>query len=176
MNDFQSTVMDWFANGEIPCENSDLSASNVKVTPKTDLTDREISHDFDAESVHSSPEQRIEKEFLEILRKQSETTSLIVQTQLRSTTLAEPEVFDGSDPTEYKPFILSFERTIVQRTSNFSDLYYNLIKYTKGEAQQLVKSRNYEQPKSAYEQAREILHKTYGNEIVIACHFLTKLK
>ena len=48
----------------------------------------------------------------DILAKQNEITSLLVQNQLKpSWKYCEPEIFDGSDPTEFRSFILSFERT-----------------------------------------------------------------
>ena len=71
-----------------------------------------------------------------------------------------------------KSLFLSFERTVAQRTNDYSDLYYNLVKYTSGEAQELVKSCNYDDPKSAYKKALKLLSDTYGNENIVANHYL----
>ena len=113
----------------------------------------------------------------EILAKQNEITLLLAQNQSKpSWKYSEPETFDGSDPTEFRSFILSFERTVMQRTSNKSDLYYALMKFTKGEAQQLVKSCNFYDADMAHTKAREQLEKMYGNEYVAANHYLLKLE
>ena len=113
----------------------------------------------------------------QILKQQNEITKLLVQNQVRSMLpQAEPETFDGSDPIDYRSFILSFERTVAQRTSNYADLYYCLVKYTKGEANRIVKSCNNTNIYEAYTNAIRLLEKKYGNQYMLAEHYLSKLE
>ena len=113
----------------------------------------------------------------QILLKQNEITELLAQEQIKSCNrFAEPEKFSGEDPLEYKSFILSFERTIEQRTKNKADLYYSLLKYTTGEANQLVKSCNFEDVDLAYSKARNLLDQKYNNEFMIANFYIEKLE
>ena len=50
----------------------------------------------------------------------------------------EPKVFDG-DVAEFRPFMLSFNRIIERVCDNDDDRFFYLLKYTKGEAHDLVK-------------------------------------
>ena len=91
-------------------------------------------------------------------------------------TSSEIEPFDGKDITQYNFFILSFERAIEQRCIDPIDKYYSLLKYTKGQANELVKSCSGLDPKSSYDLARKTLKETYGNEYNISNCFLEKLE
>lgn len=88
----------------------------------------------------------------------------------------EPDVFSGEDITEYRNFIISFERIIGQRCSQDDDKFYYLMKYTSGEAYGLVKSCHSTDIRSGYKEARELLEKHYGNEYRIAQRYLSKLQ
>ena len=112
-----------------------------------------------------------------ILQKQADITRLLVENQAKSMLPAsEPKKFDGRNPLDYKQFILSFARTIESRTTDSADRYYNLIKYTSGEAQDLVLSCDHDDVDKAFLKAKRMLKKQYGNEHVIANHYLIKLE
>ena len=119
----------------------------------------------------------LEPSLADILQKQNDITMLLAQNQARTMLpISEPKPFDGKNPLEYKQFVLSFERTIESRTTDSADRYYSLIKYTSGEAQNLVLSCDHEDVDVAYDKARLMLKKQYGNEYVIANHYLLKLE
>ena len=112
-----------------------------------------------------------------ILKQQNEITRMLVENQARSMLpQAEPDTFDGSNILEYKSFILSFERTIAARTSDYADLYYNLKRYTKGEAYNKVRSCENTNVKLAYLNARSKLELKYGNECKLAEEYILKLE
>lgn len=87
----------------------------------------------------------------------------------------EPEIFDGSDLTEYQSFELTFQQTIEKKCENYDDKYYYLLKYTGGEANTLVKSCHNVKGKKAYLDAKGLLKEKYGNEYIIAQQYLQKL-
>ena len=87
----------------------------------------------------------------------------------------EPEKFSGLDITIYKTFILTFEKMIADRCSNYEDKYYYLLRYTAGEANQLVSSCHDTDSRTGYKEARRLLDIYYGNEYRLAEKYLEKL-
>ena len=87
----------------------------------------------------------------------------------------EPETFSGDDITEYQTFLLTFEMMIERKCTSFSDKFFYLLKYTNGEAHELVKSCHSSNIKESYVNAKAILNKHYGNEYKIAQQYLSKL-
>ena len=109
------------------------------------------------------------------LAKQNDITELLVKNQsLSQLPCKEPDFFDGEDILSYRTFVLSFERCINEKC-NEREKYYYLLKYTKGDAHKLVMSCQGSDDKTNYHEARKLLHKTYGNEYVIAGKYLEKL-
>ena len=88
----------------------------------------------------------------------------------------EPHSFDGSDITEYQSFCLTFHQAIEKKCDSFEDKYYYLLKYTAGEANNLVKSCHNINSRKAYHEARCLLDDKYGNEYIIAQKYLQKLQ
>ena len=86
----------------------------------------------------------------------------------------EPDTFDG-EITSYKPFTLAFDQTIAQLCHKDVDRYYYLQRYTKGYPLELVKSCLCDDMSKSYNDARMILHKYYGNEIILAQKYIDKL-
>ena len=86
----------------------------------------------------------------------------------------EPTTFDG-EVTNYKPFILSFDRMIAHGCVNDVDKYYYLQRYTTGHPQELVKSCLSADFTASYNNARSLLHRYYGNEVILAQKYLDKL-
>jgi len=113
----------------------------------------------------------------EVLEKQNELTQLLVKNQsLARLPDNSPETFDGTDLTKFRPFILSFERTIEARCNDDADRYYYLMKYTRGRPHELVVSCNSSNASAAYSEARKVLLKNYGDEFAIAHKYIEKLQ
>ena len=87
----------------------------------------------------------------------------------------EPDVFNGDDITTYKPFILSFDRTIATICHSDSDKYYYLLRYTEKYPHELVKSCLGPDYSLSYNSARKLLDEQYGSEISLAQSYLDKL-
>lgn len=87
----------------------------------------------------------------------------------------EPDSFSGEDITDYQTFKLTFEMMIEQKSNSFSDKFFYLLRYTSGEAHELVKSCHCDDNKRSYESAKATLDKHYGNEYKIAQQYLNKL-
>ena len=113
----------------------------------------------------------------QILLQQNQITKLLVENQARQRLpQAEPEIFNGVSAVDYKSFILSFDRTVGTRTTDPADLYYNLIKYTDGVPKAEVKAFDSDDINHAYQRARNMLEKKYGNQYVLADYYLNKLE
>lgn len=115
--------------------------------------------------------------FAKLLEIQNNLSLSMLKTQnLASLPKNEPEKFDGEDITKYKSFILSFERIIEQRCSDYEDKFYYLLNYTSGKANDLVRSCHSKNLGVGYVSARQLLHKQYGNDYLVASKYLSKLK
>ena len=87
----------------------------------------------------------------------------------------EPKTFDGEDITEYRTFIISFERLIEKYCNNDEDKYYYLLKYTEKEANQLVTSCYNENSTDAFTSAKKCLEEKYGNQHRLAQIYIDKI-
>ena len=63
----------------------------------------------------------------------------------------------------YYSFILSFEHAIESKTDNNRDRLHFLQQYTKGPAQELVRSCQLMSEQRGYPKAKSLLHEHYGN-------------
>ena len=109
-----------------------------------------------------------------ILEKQNQLTSLLVKQQLLHTLpKGDLAVFDGNI-LQYNSFIHSFEHIIESRTDNNQDRLQFLIQYTKGQAQQLVKSCQFMDANRGYVKARQLLNEHFGNGYRISCAYIEK--
>ena len=109
-----------------------------------------------------------------ILEKQNQLTSLLVKQQLLHTLpKGDLAVFDGNI-LQYNSFIHSFEHIIESRTDNNQDRLQFLIQYTKGQAQQLVKSCQFMDANRGYIKARQLLKEHFGNAYRISCAYIEK--
>ena len=109
-----------------------------------------------------------------ILEKQNQLTSLLVKQQLLHTLpKGDLAVFDGNI-LQYNSFIHSFEHIIESRTDNNQDRLQFLIQYTKGQAQQLVKSCQFMDANRGYRKARQLLKEHFGNAYRISCAYIEK--
>lgn len=111
---------------------------------------------------------------VKILENQNQLTSLLVKQQrLHSLPKGNITVFDGNI-LQYKSFIHSFEHIIENKTDNNQDRLQFLIQYTKGQAQELVKSCQHMDPNRGYGKARQLLKEHFGNEYKISCAYIEK--
>lgn len=113
----------------------------------------------------------------QVLSKQNDLTRLLIENQARAKLPHhEPDVFDGEDITQYPSFILTFERSIEKSCLTSDDKYYFLLKYTRGQAKELVRSCQSPSGEESYRKARQLLGKKFGNEFEIAHKYLMKLQ
>ena len=74
----------------------------------------------------------------------------------------------------YYSFILSFEHAIESKTDNNRDRLHFLQQYTKGPAQELVRSCQLMSEQRGYPKAKGLLHEHYGNEYKVASAYIDK--
>ena len=86
----------------------------------------------------------------------------------------EPRVFDG-DVADFRTFMLSFNRIIERVCDNDDDKYFYLLKYTKGEAHDLVNSCFSKNLTKSFERAKLTLENQYGNQYKLAQLILDKI-
>lgn len=118
--------------------------------------------------------QRNESNILQVLNKQNEITEMLVkQNQLSQLPVKEITVFKG-DPLTFKSFIRAFEQTIEIKTDDESEKLYYLLQYTAGEPQELVRSCEHMPHRKAYKEAKRLLERHFGDELVIASAYVEK--
>ena len=101
---------------------------------------------------------------------------LMVETlKLQSAPKVEIDTFAG-DPLEYNYFIETFKDVVENLITDPRQRLVRLLKYTKGEAKELIKHCVYDETESCYEIALNLLKEEYGNPFHIACAHLEKLK
>lgn len=112
---------------------------------------------------------------LDIMRKQNEITSLLIQQQcLSALPKRDIPIFDGN-PMEYYTFTKAFENGIEQNTNSYSDRLYFLEQYTKGHAKELVRSCQHIEPGRGYIRAKTLLKEHYGNDQKVAAAYMDRV-
>ena len=115
-------------------------------------------------------------ELLDILEKQNKLSLAMALCQDRaSLPKKDLTVFDGSDITQFRSFMLYFERIIESKCETDSDRYIYLEQYTSGKAMNLVKSCSYSDSTVAYKRAKGLLISEYGSEHKIYQAYIAKL-
>lgn len=180
--------MNEYANTVAPCsgqtEEHVKSPVNLPVTRATTLPRRPRpqpplpASTRPREAVRASTAQpsdeTSENNILRVMNKQNEITEMLVkQTQLYQLPVKEVTVFKG-DPLTFKSFIRAFEQTIEAKTDDESDKLYYLLQYTAGEPQELVRSCEHMPPRKAYKEAKGLLEKHFGDELIIASAYMEK--
>lgn len=108
---------------------------------------------------------------------QSGAIRMLVQAQERSMLPKnEPMVFDGTDLTQFRTFMVAFETIIESKCDSDSDRLYYLEKYTSGNPRKLVRSCFGNDCKKSYQKALKLLRAKYGNEFRIGESYLQKLE
>ena len=87
----------------------------------------------------------------------------------------ELSVFDGTDITKFKTFMLKFERIIEDKCSTDEDRLIYLEQYTAGKAKQLVQSCSHHNATLAFYKAKGLLNEEYANVHKIAACYIEKL-
>ena len=88
--------------------------------------------------------------------------------------LPEPGVFSG-DPLKYTMWIKAFETLIESRTIRPRERLHFLGKYVSGEAKEVVNGFMLLDGEDAYQKAKEMLAKRFGDPFTIATAFRKKL-
>lgn len=111
---------------------------------------------------------------MDIMRKQNEITTLLMQQQSFSALpKREIPVFDGN-PLRYHSFIKAFENGVEKNTNNNCDRLYFLEQYTKGHAKELVRSCQHIESDRGYLKAKALLREHYGNEQKVASAYMER--
>ena len=105
-----------------------------------------------------------------------ELNKLMVQTmKLYAAPKVEIDIFRG-DPIEYSYFIESFRDVVEALVDNPKQRLIRLLKYTEGDAKDLIKHCVHEDAETCYDTAVSLLEKEYGNPFTISCAYLEKLR
>lgn len=131
----------------------------------------ETDSDFDKDSTDGDAS---DGSFVSMKSQQTSTknesdTSKLLSAILKNQTISklpsnEPMMFSGENITEYSTFTLSFERLIEEHCSSDKDRFYYLLRYTSGDANQLVASCQNADAVVAFKDAKQLLKDRYGNE------------
>ena len=91
-------------------------------------------------------------------------------------TLPQPEVpvFSG-DPIGYCEFVRAVENLVERKTSSSSSRLYNLLQYTSGSVQDLVRSCLIMSDEIGYNEAKRLLAERYGQSYNIATAYVDRV-
>ena len=101
------------------------------------------------------------------------TKLLEIQSQNRLP-LPEPGIFSGDHP-KYPTWIRAFESLVESKATKPSDRLYFLSRYVSGEAKEVIQGFMLMEGDDAYQKAKEVLHKRYGDSFALAAAFRKKL-
>ena len=94
--------------------------------------------------------------------------------QLQTAPTVEIDEFDGN-PLEFNYFIATFKEAVEDKVDDPRGRLTRLIKYTKGEAKDLIKNCIQEDPSTGYTHAMSLLKTQYGNPHFIARAYIKEL-
>lgn len=110
----------------------------------------------------------------QVLQRQNEVTEMLIKQQsLSQLPHRDIPVFTG-DPLTYRSFIRAFEHAIDSKTDSQQDRLYYLEQFTSGEPLDLIRSCEHMRPDRAYREARALLDRHYGDELIIANAYIKK--
>ena len=95
--------------------------------------------------------------------------------QLQTAPPVDIDEFDGN-PLEFNYFLATFKEVVEQKVDDPRGRLTRLIKYTKGEAKELIKNCIQEDPSTGYIHAMSLLKSQYGNEHFIARAYIQELR
>ena len=106
----------------------------------------------------------------------TQLNELMIQTlKLQAAPKVEIETFRG-DPLEYSYFMDCFKDVVENLVENPRQRLVRLLKYTEGDAKDLIKHCIQEDTSTCYDEAVRLLEKEYGNPFTTSCAYLEKLK
>ena len=115
------------------------------------------------------------QEFVEIQRKQTELSQLIVSQQARSLLPThKPPTFSG-DAMEFPAFMTAFESLIESKVDDSCERLYFLGQYTLGKAKELINGCLQRKSEDSYNEAKMLLKRQFGDPFKIANAYITKL-
>ena len=87
-----------------------------------------------------------------------------------------PVSFSGENIVDYMPFKASFEESIDRYCSTDQERYQYLLRYTSGEAREIVSTCFRRNASESYRRSIEALEEEYGNTYSLANHYKTTLE
>ena len=94
---------------------------------------------------------------------------------LQAAPSVEIDIFSG-DPLDYNYFITNFKEIVESTVPTQLGRLNRLIKYTSGEAKDLIKHCIHESSSSCYDRAISLLNAEYGNKYKVSCAFMEELR
>ena len=85
------------------------------------------------------------------------------------------DIFSG-DPLEYFYFKANFQDVVETTVRDQRGRLTRLIKYTEGEAKELIKHLVHADPNNCYNEAISLLDKEFGNPHLISCSYIKELR
>ncbi len=101
--------------------------------------------------------------------------SIVKLLQLQTAPTVDIDEYDGN-PLEFNYFLATFKEVVEQKVEDPRGRLTRLIKYTKGEAKELIKNCIQEDPSSGYIHAMSLLRTQYGNPHIIARAYIKELR
>lgn len=124
----------------------------------------------------TTPGVDISAHFTDALLQQTQITKTLVDLQRKAALPKKNlEIFDGSDITKFKTFLLHFERFIEDLCDSDAEKFHYLQYYTAGKPQSIVNSCIYDHGGRAYNEAKKKLLLEYDNEHRVANAYLQKI-
>ena len=115
------------------------------------------------------------QEFLNVQKKQTELSEMIVTQQARSQLPShKPPTFSGN-VMAYPAFITAFETLIESKVENSIERLYYLDQYTSGKAKELIMGCLQMKSGDSYREARRLLKKHFGDPYKIASAYISKI-
>ena len=105
-----------------------------------------------------------------------EVNEMMVRTlKLQAAPKVDIDVFHG-DPLEFTYFMENFKDVVENLVEDPRQRLVRLLKYTDGEAKELIKHCVHEESDICYQVAVSLLEKEYGSPYIISCAYFEKLK
>ena len=101
--------------------------------------------------------------------------AMIQMIKLQSAPKPDLDTFTG-DPLEYLYFKANFKEVVETAVSDQRGRLTRLIKYTSGDAQELIKHLVQAQTPNCYDEAITLLDKEYGNDHLLSCSYIKELR
>ncbi|XP_071058619.1 uncharacterized protein [Pseudochaenichthys georgianus] len=159
------------ANGHLQHQATRISEANIHQS--STQSHPQLQHQSNHPAA-LAPSSRAQNPLLNVLERQNEITSMLVQQQsLSFLPKREIQIFDGS-PFQYQAFIRAFEHSFEEKTHNPKDRLYFLEQYTRGQPLELVRSCQHMAHDRGYAKAKALLQEHFGNAQKIVSAYMEK--